>query len=201
MRSISRLSVPLILAVLHAGPSVAGERANTWEFSAGLFGTSSEESNGRNGASLDVDSAVGFAFGIGYNFTEKFAVLFNGGYVEPDYEATYNTDEVWLFMDGPFTPFVTGGFGGTYADSNVSGGPPVTGCWWDPWWGYICQDFFDTYDDTLFSYGIGAGLRYDFENSLFVRGSINRTWADGNGDGADPEFDSWRLEVGWKLGN
>jgi opacity protein-like surface antigen len=95
---------------------------------------------------------------------------------------------------------VQAGLGWTYIDSNVSDGRPTTGCWWDPWWGYVCADFYDTYDDNRFSYGAGAGLRYEFRNGMFVKGSYNLLELDGEGNGADPSFDLWRLELGWKLG-
>jgi opacity protein-like surface antigen len=102
---------------------------------------------------------------------------------------------VWNFTDGPFTPYVQAGIGWTNIDSNVADGPPTTGCWWDPWWGYVCRSSYSTYDDTNFSYGAGVGLRYEFGygQRTFVKASYNIQIID---DRADPEYDIWRLEIG-----
>jgi len=214
------VSIAALLALGGVSAPAIADRSNSWEFSIGALGNSSESSSGKNGSSIDVDSQLGFAFGGGYNLNPNLLLSFSGSFVEPRYKATYNTDQeglvtlkqkasiftghlngTWHFMDGPFTPFASAGFGWTHADSNVSKGPPVTGCWWDPWWGYICRNFYSTYKDTLFSYGLGAGLRYDFPTDWFVRGSINRTWFKSNSDGVEPKFDAMRLEVGWMFGS
>ena len=105
-------------------------------------------------------------------------------------KATYN------FMDRPFTPYIEGGFGWTYVDSNVADGPPITGCWWHPWWGYICSSFFSTYSDSNFSWNVGVGLRFDLNRDMFIRGGYEMTTIDGNSS-ADPTFDAFRIELGW----
>jgi opacity protein-like surface antigen len=109
---------------------------------------------------------------------------------------TGQVNGVWNVFDAALTPYLQAGFGWTYIDSNVSDGSPVTGCWWDPWWGYICSNFYETYDETNFSWNAGAGLRYEFDSSMFIRGGWERLNIDG-GDGVDPGFDAFRLEFGW----
>lgn len=194
------------------------DRDTNWEFTLQVIGSGSESSSASNGAGLDVDSDVGYGAGFAYNLNPRFAIGFDFLYLKPDYTAVFNTDQsgtlalshemtvfngqlngIWNFMDGPFTPFVLAGIGWTHVDSNVADGPPVTGCWWDPWWGYICESFYDTYEETRFSYGVGAGLRYEFRNKMFVKGSFNHLELDGGGNGADPSLEMWRLELGWLL--
>jgi hypothetical protein len=194
-----------------AGP----DRAGKWEASLQLIGNLSESTGGEEGSSVDVDSDIGFGFSVGYNLSSRFAVNFDGSFIKPDYEAVLDTEDnglvtinhnlsvfngqlngVWNIMEGPLTPYVQAGFGWTYIDSNVSNGPPTTGCWWDPWWGYICSNFYDSYDDTSFSYGGGVGVRYEFGYGSFVKGSYNRYIISASGDGADPDFDIWKLEIG-----
>jgi opacity protein-like surface antigen len=199
--------------------SAAGsDRSRSWEATIQVLGTGSESRNGENGSEVDFDSATGWGFGVAYNFNEHLAVGFDGAFVKPKYTATFNTDEdglvslrhkasvfngqlngTWNIMKGPFTPYLQLGIGWTHIDSNVADGPPVTGCWWDPWWGYVCSNFYSTYKDTRFSWGAGAGLRYDFQNRMFVKGSINRVEIDGGNNEVDIKFDVWRLELGWKL--
>ena len=190
-------------------------RAGKWEGTFQLLGNSSESSNGEESSSLEIDSTVGFGFGIGYNFSSKFALNVDISFMEPEYKAVFNTDDdglvsvshdlsvfntqingVWNFMDGPLTPYVQAGIGWTYIDSNISDGPPTTGCWWDPWWGYVCQNFYDSYDDTTFSYGAGVGVRYEFGYRNVVKASYSVLELNSSGDAADLQFDMWRIEIG-----
>jgi opacity protein-like surface antigen len=200
-----------------AQSAMLGKRAGQWETSAGIYSTSSLTASGSNGSSIDVDSGYGLAFSLGYNVTDQLAVRFDGSWTNPDYTAVVNTVEdgpfeldhelslftgqfsgVWNLLPGAFTPYLQAGIGWTYVDSNVADGPPTTGCWWDPWWGYICSDFFSTYSDTSFSWNIGAGLRYELSRSMFVRGGYELLQLDG-GEGVDPDFDNFRIELGWKF--
>ncbi|MFK8042970.1 porin family protein [Congregibacter sp.] len=196
-----------------AGPST--QREGKWETTFGLYLTGSESSDGLNESSIDIDSGYGFGFSAGYNFTQNLALRFDGSWTRADYDAVLDTEDnglvdishrldafngqfngVWNMLDGPFTPYLQAGIGWTYLDSNVADGPPSTGCWWDPWWGYICSNFYSTYSETNFSYNVGAGLRYEFGRGMFVRGGWEHTTIDG-GSGADPGFDAFRAELGW----
>ena len=190
-------------------------RGGRWEGSIQLIGNGSESSNGENGSSLEVDSEIGLGFAVGYNFNSQFSLNFDASFIKPDYKAVFNTEEdglvsvdhdmsifngqingVWNMRDAPLTPYLQAGIGWTYIDSNVSDGPPSTGCWWDPWFGYVCRNFYSSYDDTSFSYGAGVGVRYEFGYRNFVKASYNRFEVDISGDGADPQLDIWRLEFG-----
>jgi opacity protein-like surface antigen len=209
------------LIVLLAGNTVSAassDRSRSWEATIQVLGTGSESRDGENGSGVELDSATGWGFGLTYNFNEHLAVGFDGAFVKPKYTATFNTDEdglvslrhkasvfngqlngTWNILKGPFTPYLQLGIGWTHIDSNVADGPPVTGCWWDPWWGYVCSNFYSTYKDTRFSWGGGAGLRYDFQNRMFIKGSINRIEIDAGNNAADINFDLWKLELGWRL--
>lgn len=192
-------------------------RAGNWETSVGLLINDDTSSNGPEGSSLDIEKEAGLAFSIGYNMTKNFAVRFDAAWQRPDYEAVINSEAeglveisheltvirghfngVWNMLDGGFTPYAQAGVGWTYIDSNVSDGPPTTGCWWDPWWGYICSNFYSTYSDTNFSWTLGLGLRYELGHAMFLRGGWERTYLDAD-NGADPEFDALRAEIGWKF--
>jgi opacity protein-like surface antigen len=106
-------------------------------------------------------------------------------------KATYN------FSDGPFTPYVEGGFGWTYVDSNVADGPPITGCWWHPWYGYICNGYYNTFTETSFSYGGALGLRYKLRGGTIIKLSYNNWEIDGSGEAPDPTLNAVRLEFAW----
>jgi len=195
-----------------AGP----DRAQKLETSIKLLRTGSEEVSGKNGSSVDMDSSFGLGFGINYNFDQNFALGFDLAWSKPDYEATYFSPEdglvsighemtlfsgqfkgIWNLMDGPFTPYAEAGIGWSYVDSNVSKGSGVTGCYWDPWWGYVCRTYTRSYNETELAYSIGIGLRYEFGNGMFIKGGVNHLEIDGGK--FDPSLDSARLELGWIL--
>jgi len=208
--------IGLVAILIGSAATAQTFRDDRWEGTLQLIGSSGQSSQGENGSSIDVDSAVGLAFGAAYNLSEHFAVGFDGTWVEPNYTAVFNTEEnglqtlrhkmtvfngqfsaIWNVIDGPITPYLQAGIGWTYIDSNVTDGPPTTGCWWDPWWGYICSGFYSTYSDTRFSWGAEAGLRVEFDNDMFLKGGYSRIDIDGPNNGSDPSLSTWRLQVGW----
>jgi len=199
----------------HAGAICAGtERGGKLEGSVLLNWSDSEDVSGRNGSSVDIDSVVGAGFDLTYNFDQHLALGFNFIWSRPDYEATFNSDEdglvsvdhrmdlytgqfngTWNLLDGPFTPYVQAGIGWNYADSNVSKGAPVTGCYWDPWWGYVCRRYGRSYNETELAYNFGVGLRFEFGNGMFIKGGVNRLEVDGSD--FDPTLTSASIALGW----
>lgn len=218
-RLLTALSACALAAHSNAQGSggASADRAGNWEASIGLIMSDDASSSGPEGSSLDIDQDLGLSLSLGYNLAENFALRFDGAWLRPDYDAVLNTEDeglleidhelsvfsghfsgVWNMLDGDFTPYAQAGIGWTYLDSNVLDGPPTTGCWWDPWWGYICSNFYSTYSDTNFSWTLGLGLRYDLSRTLFLRGGVERRYLDSD-QGADPEFDALRVELGWKF--
>ena len=157
---------------------------------------------------------------LNYNFTRRFALGADLDFVSPDYRAVLVSDEdpsqsieinhsasqfngrikgTFNLTDGPFVPFLQLGFGWTNFDSNVADGPPVTGCWWHPWWGYICSNFFRTYSSTELTYGGALGLRYEMVGNSFINLSYDYWELDTSGDRATPALEQWRLTYGWRF--
>ena len=210
----------VLILTVPALASAQGDRAGTWEWSfAGLY-QDSNSSGGNGGSSLSVDSQFGLGFGVNYNFSNRFALGADLEWLRPDYTAVIVSDETppqsetirhelsqfngrikgtWNIMEGPLTPYVEAGIGWTYVDSNVADGPPSTGCWWHPWWGYICSSFWSTYDTTEFSYGGALGLRYIMRGGTMLKLSINHYELDTGGDRANPTLNAARLEFGWSF--
>jgi opacity protein-like surface antigen len=193
-------------------------RANSWDFSVGgMYQTGSKDS-GDNGSYLDVDDALGFGLNIAYNFNNHFSLGADFDFLQPDYKAVLVDNSTPLnsttidhyfsqfnsrfkatynFLDGPWVPFIEAGAGWTYVDSNVADGPPITGCWWHPWWGYICSNYYDTFSDTGTTYGGNIGVRYEFVGNSFLKASYSRWEVDI--DGAEPELESFRIDYGWRF--
>ena len=223
MRAIT--AVIIFLAI----PGIAlaqGDRSGSWEWSFAALYQESKSMGSEGESTLDVDSALGFGFNFGYNFTNHFTLGFDLDFIKPDYRAVLVDDTVipadttvidhkfsqfngrlkgtYSFLDGPFMPFVEAGIGWTYIDSNVVDGPPITGCWWHPWWEYICSNFYNTFSETTFTYGADwdfaiislAGLPsrpvITFGNSTVsatyrIRRLLAHDW-NSAGDSNDPAF-------------
>ena len=192
-----------------------GARDGTWESSLLIGSESGVDVVGDGGSSVDIDGAFSWGFTIGWNMTRHWNFSYRFLMANPDYSAVivpeaegsapidvnYNLDRYsnqfsasYNFLKGPLTPYVQAGAGWTKIDSNIPETPPVVGCWWDPWWGYICDVGYSTYDSSGFSYNLGAGVRWDINSALWMRGAWNREFY--SADRADLDFDTLTLEVG-----
>jgi opacity protein-like surface antigen len=221
--------VVVVLAALWAimpGPADAqsftavrpGGRAGTWEFTLPLIYAESARITGENGTSVNIDGGYGFGFGFGYNISDNFQLngLFNWN--SRSYNATtvgtdgttkkYNNymdtstlslNAVYYILKGDITPFVSGGVGVTYVDTNIPTGTGSTSCWYDPWWGYVCSSYLPTKTENDISYSAGAGVRFDVNRQFSLQGSFNRTWIDISRATGQPEFDTWKLDLIFRM--
>jgi len=208
------LTVPgLSLAQGYGG--YAGQKGS-WEWSiVGLY-QDAEEVGAGGGSRVSVDEGFGIGFGVGHYLTDRLVIGADFEWLAPDYSATLIDDNgsasefdheltqlnfrfkgAFYFLEGPFSPYAELGAGWTYVDSNVADGPPIVGCWWHPWFGYICDGYYETFNETSFSYGGALGLRYRFEGGTVLRLSYNNYEVDGSGDAPDPTLNAARLEVVW----
>jgi opacity protein-like surface antigen len=213
----------IAVAVLCAGSAAicsAQIRAGKWEFTLQPLYAESFDISG-NGSKADFDQAWGFGMGIAYNLNDHFSIGGDFSWAQADYSATvapaagnpglaYTVDSelqtstlrlnaTWNILKTAFTPFVTGGVGATYVDTNIPDGPPQDFCWYDPWWGYYCGTSVPTKDDTYFSYMAGVGLRWDSPGSFFLRGMVAEQWIDVGGQVGSPGVVFYRIDIGFKF--
>ena len=167
------------------------------------------------GSSLDIDSSTGWGISFGWNWTARLNLQYRLLSTSPKYFAvavpedpdeiiqdiehkmskySHQLNATYHFMKGPFTPFVVGGIGYGTLDSNIASGPPSLGCWWDPWWGYICHGEWKTLKSSEFTYNLGVGLRWDINNAIYSRAVYSREFFSlKNGT---LNFDTVTVEVG-----
>ncbi len=189
----------------------AANRSQSWEASFLLKNLGSESITGPSGATLDFDDDTGWGFTIGYNLNEHLNLAYEFSSNEPTYTARFtgpgnvprtftkkanfysnNFNATFHLTKGRFAPYVSGGFGWTFIDSNVSNGEGY--CAPGYYWGWYCYQ--ESYNSTDFSYNAAVGLRLDFEGPMFVRGSYGMQWTEFSQSSSDPEFEVIRVEFG-----
>jgi len=192
-----------------------------WEGSIGVAFLNSTEADFKGGTSADFDSDSGFRAAFDYSLTDALQVGASFGIGQRSYDATIFGDVLgqessfrakgdmdyssllatatYNLLDGPFRPFVTAGIGWSWVDTNIATEPPETGCWWDPWYGYICTSWVNTRTLDGLTYQLGIGARYDFGNNVAAHASYRINWIDFDQADGTPDFDGFELGVGFKF--
>jgi opacity protein-like surface antigen len=199
-----------------------GGRGGTWDFYLPITYAESATINGQNGSSVDLNADWGFGFGFGYNFNDHFQLngLFtwnsrsydalvtgstntllgpNQRYSNYMDSSTLSLNGVYYILNGDITPFVSGGVGITYVDSNIQNGPATGYCWYDPWWGYVCNSYVPTKTENDFSYNAGIGVRFDVNRQFGLQAGYYKTWIDISKASSTPDFDIWRLDIMFRM--
>jgi opacity protein-like surface antigen len=215
------LPVVALLALLAVLPAAAqSRRAGTSEIYLGPVFTDGKSYSFEGGSTARTDTGYGLNFGFARNFNAHVSAGMDLTWSEQDYRATIvarpdtpsaprqvngtlETGTVRFFgtyniLAGNFTPFVTGGLGWTYIDTNIPSGLPENVCWAYPWYGYYCATYVPTQSTTRFSYNVGAGLRLDAGRGVF-RLLINSQYADFGGSYGSSQFTQYRIDIGTKF--
>lgn len=191
-------------------------RAGSWEFILPVVYSPSADFDGQGGSSASVNSDMSTGFGFGYNVNNHLQVngMFNWNYRSYNANIIQNNGTVrkasgtlnsstlavnaaYYFSPSGTTPFLTAGLGSTFLDSNVPSGPPQTGCWYDPWYGKICDTYTPTKTQTAVSYAGGVGMRFALNRAFSLQASYNRSWVDFSN--AKPQFDSLKLDLVFRM--
>ena len=211
-----------LLATLLLAPAAfaqSADRAGTWETRLDIVYNNSSDWDFAGGTTAEIDSDTSFLIGFGYHLNDNLELGGNFTFGQTDYTADIVGDEpgeifgvrgeyestsllfdaTWNFLPGAFSPFVSASAGWAWVDTNIATGPPQTGCWWDPWWGYVCSTFQDTKSLDGFSYGFDVGARYDFSDTLAAHASYRMMWVDLDNASGTPDIDGFRLGIGWKF--
>ena len=175
------------------------DRANTWELGLLVNRMGSWDITGEKGSSVDVDSDTGWGFSLAYNANEHLNFGFDFTHNSQSYDLTivpadpvgpattlshkltndnFSLNMTYNLLARDLTPFVRAGLGWSDLDSNITDGSGGVVCWWDPWWGYVCSNYYSTYSETSFSYSVGAGLRWDVGTRFSLKASVNQRWMD-----------------------
>ena len=109
--------------------------------------------------------------------------------------------EIGMRNDKPFRLYGIAGVGYYNRYMGLTDAELVSGCYWDPWWGYVCGT--GTADlivadksDWDFGFNFGAGVSYKVQGgvTLFIEGvynSVNFTSGDTNQQGNEAKATTW----------
>jgi len=196
--------------------SASGSRDTRFETSVILAYQRGLDESSEGGSSVDIDDTLGWGVHIGWNWTANWNLAYRFISSSPKYTAVIVPDEPGavpisfnhkmsklshqfnatynFFGEKAWTPFVVGGLGWTKLDSNVPTGGRDVGCWWDPWWGYICFADWKTFETSELTYNLGVGVRWDINNAVFTKAAYSREFL--KLDNGTFNFDMAILEMG-----
>ena len=195
--------------------STFGSRDGRFEASVILAYQTAIDESSEGGSSLAIDSSSGWGVSVGWNWTAKLNLQYRLLSVSPKYTAvivpespdeltqtfdhkmskySHQLNATYHFMKGSVTPYVVGGIGYGTLDSNIASEPPTVGCWWDPWWGYICNGEWKTFKASEFTYNVGVGVRWDINNAFYSRAAYSREFISLRNGTLD--FDLMTVELG-----
>jgi opacity protein-like surface antigen len=215
-RGITVLASSAVLLAL-SGSALAQDRDETAEFGVQFANWSGGEAAGLYGTSLDFSNDTAIGITGGYNFNDRMFVGGEWTWADPTYSLTRvdATSQIprslnaeadissfllkfqFNFLETAITPFVELGGGWIRVDSNVVS-DSSTGCWWDPWWGYVCTSWYDTYSDTRTGYTYAAGVRWDLD-TMVMRASYGVIEMDTSYAIDNVSIDALRFQFDWKF--
>jgi opacity protein-like surface antigen len=202
------------LCVLCSQAALA-ERQPGWDFGGDLVYQDSKDINFDGGSFANIEDDLGIALAFGYRFNERFELTFGLDWNSADYDFQVISDPAILsfsgkgeiesftpkiglnvnILKGDLTPYISGGVGWAFIDTNIPDAPPQTTCWWDPWWGYYCGTFQSTRSIDELTYDLGVGVRWDLSSTMTLRFGYTKHWLDIGEATSTPGFDQIRLGI------
>ena len=215
---LKRISIAAAgLTLLLSATAQSANREAGWEAGFDVVYQDSRTFEFDGGSELDLDDDIGVSFTFGYRLNPHLELQFALDWSDLDYYATLVTENgsrlagggemeyftpranlQWNLYSGSFTPFVMGGVGYSFIDTDIPTGRPQTGCWWDPWYGYMCTTVQPTKTTEEFTYQVGFGVRMDVSSSLSLRFALERHWIDIGTAAETPYVDQAKLGISFR---
>lgn len=218
IRPLHILSLFIILSFCTSSQAAFhNSRVEKWEFFLAPQFMNDLTLEASNGSKASFDEHAGLGFGFGYNINSHIELSMMFSYSDSDYTATIITEDpaegpiqvssnldistidfgfTFNFLSTPFTPYVSANIGSSYIDSGIPTGEFGSSCWYDYWYGYICTPVAATHTTTELNYGVGAGLRYDFNRKLYIKGGVSQRVIDLSSEHT-PDFTVYQLFIGF----
>lgn len=165
---IACLAMTMLLLIPEDCGAQGASRQGRWEV-FGLLQQMDGDSTSDGATDVEVDDTAVGGLGVGYHFNEHIAVNLDLwlGQTDIEYGAflidadmlglDFNVD--YHILDRPLTPLVTAGIGFIHFDGETA----VLGL---------------GYEETDFSYNLGAGFRWDIGDHFFAKALYRLTWTE-----------------------
>lgn len=217
MKPLKALLIAATFASLNAHSAFYDSRVEKWEFFLAPQITNSKVLQFDGGAEADINKRSSIAFGFGYNINHHIELDLSFASSHANYTSTIIPENTSLssetgtyslytssinfgftynLLKNPLTPYVSANIGSTYIDSGIKTGNVGTGCYWYPYWGYVCGPVNETYTTTQLTYGAALGLRYDFNRKLYIKADVGKNYLDVDSSNT-PDFTSYRFTFGF----
>jgi opacity protein-like surface antigen len=213
---LGRVSIAVAGLTLSAFAYAESDREAGWEGGIDIVYQAATTINFNGGSKASLDDDLGFSITFGYRISPRLETQFALDWSSVDYGVTLVTGTggtlrgsgsyeaftprfnlVLNILNQPFTPFAMAGVGYAFIDTNIPNGRPSTGCWWDPWYGYLCTTVTPTKSIDGLTYQAGFGLRWDVTESGTLRLGYERHWVD-FGHSGEPYVDQVKLGFVWR---
>lgn len=142
------------------------------------------------GSSAKFDNSAVYGFGLGFNLNDNFnlntdflfgtsdadiSTFFGPATVDTDL-ALWNVNLDYIILKERLSPFISGGIGvfNTHADV-----------------------YFDSIDETDFSYNYGVGIRWEATDNLFIKAKYRWTFIDFDDSDDNMRFEGLSISVGF----
>lgn len=215
MKLSTKLTLPLAASLLAlAAPLTAlADRDPGWEFGAEIIYQLEETVDFEGGSTVKLEDDPSISLAFAYRINDHLEAHFALDWTETDYDVNVRSNNPLVQVSGQgslesftpkfglnfnllksaFTPYATANVGWAFIDTNIPDAPPQSVCWWDPWYGYVCGAYQSTRTVDEFTYGVGAGLRWDITDSFTVKLGYNVQWLDLSRATSTPAQDQFRL--------
>jgi opacity protein-like surface antigen len=211
-----RYYVPLAAFTALWSAAVSAERQPGWEFGAEVIYQDAQNINFKGGSFASLEDDVGIAMTLGYRFSKRLELQFSMDWNTVDYEASVVSGTVgelgftaegdleaftprvalnFNLLEGALTPYVTGGVGWSFIDTNIPDAPAQTSCWWDPWYGYYCGTWQSTRSIDDLVYNLGVGARWDVSSTFSMHLGYEKHWLDLGEATSTPGFDQLKFGI------
>ena len=216
VRIVSFVAGSLALSSVSLGQT--GKSGTGWEAGLDVVFQGAKTLHFDGGTNAKLDSDTGLSVTFGYRYSPHLEAQFALDWADVDYKANIVTGTgssvsangsyqaftprasiQFNFLDQPLTPYAMAGIGYSFIDTNIPNGRPVSGCWWDPWYGYICGSAQPTKSVDGFAFQVGIGARWDITDILSLRLAYERHWVDLGSSGGTPSLDTGKLGITYRF--
>ena len=211
---LGRFIAIAVLTLSTFASAQSAQRDRGWELGLDIVYQDATTFDFDGGSKLELDEDLGLSLIFAYRYNAHLEAQFAFDWNSVDYSGqlvlqdrtsrrasgdmdtfTPRFDVHFNLLSKPITPYVMAGIGYAFINTDIPEGRPQTGCWWDPWYGYICTDYQDTKDVEELTYQYGLGIRSDYSRTGSMRFAYERHYLDIGRTSSMPYVDQFK--IGW----